>query len=480
MATKAITNFGGNIRFTPRFRYAPRSEAEVLELLDKHARGKIRVVGALHSWSPAVVSNDVLVDLRHLNEVTVERDAAGSVWATVGAGCRIKHLLAKLHAQSDATMPSLGLITEQTIAGAISTGTHGSGKHSLSHYIEEIRIAAYDPDTGKARVHVYREGAELRAARCALGCMGIILSVRFRCIPKYDVAEIVTRCASVDEVLRLENSYPLQQFFLIPHMWSYFAQSRVATTAPVKRSWSARLYRVYWFLILDLGFHLLIKLLVCVLRIPSLVRFFYRKLLPLTVITNRTFVDTSDRMLVMEHELFKHLEIEVFVPRAHVRQAAEYVRAVLSFCDDQTAAIPEDIVQSLREINMDDAVLKLRGTFSHHYPICFRRVLPDDTLISMTGSAYEDYYAISFITYVEPRDAFFDVACFLARSMKSLFRARLHWGKYFPLRFEEIESVYPNLAEFRGICQQTDPHGVFRNAFTDSLLGFTNAPLPSA
>ncbi len=160
----SITNFGGNLRFTPRHLYVPTTEAEVLAILDRHAQGKIRVVGALHSWSPAVVCADALIDLRHFDTVQVERDTNGAVWAAVGGGCRIKHLLRKLRYVAGATLPSIGLITEQTIAGAIATGTHGSGKHSLSHYVAELRVAAYDGATGKARIYTWSDGTELRAA----------------------------------------------------------------------------------------------------------------------------------------------------------------------------------------------------------------------------------------------------------------------------------------------------------------------------
>src|SRR5437899_10603740 len=102
-----VTNFGGNVRFAPRYVYAPTTEAEVLAILDRHARGKVRVGGALHSWSPAVVSDDAFVDLRHFDAVSVERGKDGEVWATVGGGCRIKHLLRKLHYLTRATVPSL-------------------------------------------------------------------------------------------------------------------------------------------------------------------------------------------------------------------------------------------------------------------------------------------------------------------------------------------------------------------------------------
>lgn len=471
-----IINFGGNIRFTPRYHYAPTSETEVLELLDRHVDGKVRVVGALHSWSPAVVTEDVLVDLRHLRSVAVHQGTDGDVWATVGGGCRIKHLLRQLHALSPATLPSLGLITEQTIAGAISTGTHGSGKHSLSHYMEELRVAAFDAETGKARIYVWNEGAELRAARCGLGCMGIILSVRFRCIPKYDVAETVTSCATIDEVLRLESQFPLQQFFLIPHRWSYFVQRR-QPVSPQKRSWSAILYRAYWFLGIDIGLHLVIKLLASLLRSPLAIRFFYQTILSRLILKNRTMIDASDRMLVMEHELFRHLEIEIFVPASQVVRAAEFVRHVLAVFDGRTTAIPDEISSALKEIGLYEPLLRQRGTFTHHYPIAFRRVLADDTLISMAGGTNEAYYSISFITYVEPRECFFAMASFLAHSMTALFLARLHWGKHFPLSNVEIESVYPHLEEFRRICRETDPRGVFRNEFTDRVLGFSNAPV---
>ncbi len=409
-----MINFGGNVRFTPRHLYAPTSEQEVLAILDRHVYGKVRAVGALHSWSPAVVCDDALVDLRHFDGVSIER-RGDEVWATVGAGCRIKELLRKLHELGDVTMPSLGLITEQTIAGAIATGTHGSGKHSLSHYVDELRVAAYDA-SGKACIYTWNEGDALRAARCALGCMGLILAVRLRCVRRFDVAETVVPCATLDEVLAAERDFPLQQFYLLPHRWTYFAQRRqVAPSFRPRRTWSARLYRAYWYLGIDLGLHLVIKLLVSILKSPALIRFFYRHVLSKFILTNCTVTDHSNRMLIMEHELFQHLEIELFVPARHLRAAAAFVREVVAvFAGTATGA--------------DEELRQWRGSFTHHYAITFRRVLPDDTLISMASGREEPYYAISFITYSWPREPFCALALFLARSMTRLYAARLHWG----------------------------------------------------
>jgi FAD/FMN-containing dehydrogenase len=469
--TREIINFGGNLRFTPRCCYAPQSEGEVLEILDRHAREQIRVVGSRHAWSEGIVSTDVIIDLCRLSTVEISESAPGEIQATVGGGCQIKHLLGQLQARSGTTLPSIGLITEQTIAGAISTATHGSGKHSMSHYMEEIRTAAYDPETGRARVYVWNSGDELRAARCSLGCLGVILSVRFRCVPQYLVAEHVEQCAGIDPILAREEEYPLQQFYLVPHLWGWYVQRR-RTSPDLRRSWYAGLYRLYWFLGIDLTLHLTVKFIVSLMKSRRMARFYYRHILPPAIMKNVTIVDLSDKTLVMEHELFRHLEIEIFVSRGHLGRAAAFVQEILAAFDSRTAELSSETRQDLQRIGMENALEDLRGTYTQHYAVTFRRVLPDDTLISMTAGADEPWYAISFITYFEPRDAFLAMGTFLMRCMIRLFAARPHWGKFCPLTREEAEQLYPRLADFRTICRRVDPHGVFQNDFTRRVLGF--------
>jgi hypothetical protein len=276
--------------------------------------------------------------------------------------------------------------------------------------------------------------------------------------------------------LDAEREFPLQQFYLIPYGWFYLAQRRriVAPESHSRRSWPTMLYRAYWFLWIDLGLHVLIKLLIAVPRSRSFIRFFYRHVLSGLIIKNRRVVDASDKMLVMEHELFKHLEIEIFVPAVHVREAAEFARIVVAVFDGEAAAIPEEVASGLKRIGMYEALFEMRGSFTQHYPITFRRVLADDALISMSCGADAPYWALSFITYAEPRDRFLVLAALLARSMTALFRARLHWGKYFPLTNGEIESEYPHMEEFRRICRRVDPRGVFRNEYVDRVLGFSD------
>lgn len=478
MRRRTIHNFGDNVRFTPRIRYSPSSEREVLDILARHANNTIRVVGAKHSWSALIACEDVVLDMRHFGNLELLPGDDGSMRLRAGAGCRIKSILRFLGSAAKSTLPSHGLITEQTIAGAISTATHGSGKHILSHYVEELRVAAYDARTGKSRVFVWTDGLPLRAARCGLGCTGVILSVVLRCVPQYLIAERITRCDSLHEALSSEQRAPLQQFYLIPHLWSFYVQQRSTPEVSIgSPTWIAILYRLYWLLAIDIGFNFFVKLLVT-LRRPRLLRGFYTHIFPLLTVTNWRVIDRSDRMLVMKHELVKHMEIEMFVPDLHLSDALDFLRNVLSAYADPEFLLPDTTRKALESLGLATTLSNQAGTYHHDYPICVRKILPDDALISMTSSSTRQYYSISLITYASARSPFLQMAELLARCMTQLFAARLHWGKHIPLGSADSQQSYPGLADFRRFCQEVDPKGVFRTRYVSQILGFSSTSTP--
>lgn len=475
--TTEISNFGRNVRFQPFESHLPKTEEQVLAILRANAGRRVRAVGRLHSWSEALKADEVLLDLRHLDGVQiVQRDDQRFV--TVGAGCQIKRAIAALDAEGLA-LPSQGLITEQTVVGAISTGTHGSGKHSLSHYAVEMRVAIYDSQTGEPTIKRICDGPELKAARCALGCMGIILSVTFPCQPQYLVEEHFRFYESLDQVLKAEDDFPVQQFFLLPHNWRFMAQHR--RTVATRRSLLAPLYQAYCFLGIDIGLHLILLGMTRFIRSRRLVRLFYRRIVPWTIMRGWKVVDKSQRLLTMEHELFRHVEIEVFVKRSRLGKLVEFVHLMLLYCDGRTPVISEEVWSQLATADLKSPLQHLNGRYTHHYPICVRKVKPDDTLISMASSDDEPYYAVSFINYNEPsrRGEFLEFASLLARATALLFGARPHWGKVCPIDSEAIEQLYPHLPEFRRICNSLDPGGAFRNSWVDKLV-FESKPNASS
>lgn len=463
-----MRNFGGNVEFTPQHIFAPESEEEVLRLLAEHRGRRVRVVGRLHSWSQAPVGDDVVLDLRRLNTVRVEqRD--GEPWAVIGAGCQIKRALDVLDRQG-LTLPTVGLVTEQTIAGAAATATHGSGRHSISHYVEEVRIARYDSATGEPVIETITSGPELQAVRCALGRLGVVLSVAVRCRPQYLVEEHFRTYESLSEAIAHEEQYPLQLFYLVPWAWRFLVQHRTVAKGP--RSRLAWLYQFYWFAGIDLGLHLPLLLIVRVLRRRRSMRLYYRHVVPRTVLQGWRVMDKSQTILTMKHERFRHVEIEVFVRRSRLEEAVAYAQRLLEHADGDERALSDDDWRALEDHSLAAAVRAARGTYTHHYPICIRKVLADDALISMAEGGGETHYAISFITYSRPkrRAGFFKFADVLARTMAARFDARPHWGKVCPLGAEEIARLYPRLEEFQRECLARDPHGAFGNAWTDALL----------
>ncbi|WP_182867428.1 FAD-binding protein [Rhodopirellula sp. JC639] len=477
-------NFGRNITLNPRVLHAPRCEQEVIEILDANKGSRIRCIGRLHSWSEAVQCDDVLLDLRYLSHVELSASGDTAV-ARAGGGCQIKQLLAELEKQNW-TLPSVGFITEQSVAGAISTGTHGSGRHSLSHYVTSLRVARYDRDSGKAVIEEIECGDELRAARCSLGCVGVILSVAIRCRPMYRVEEHFREHDNLDSVLSAEKDYPLQQFYLVPWCWTFIAQHRREVEAPNSRT--SCVYHWYRFIALDVAMHLLILLSVRVIRIHAFIRTLFRWVLPTFVVQNCRFVADSTTQLVMEHGLFRHVEIELFVQRDRLDAALKFLQHALCTAGDRVSDPDEAFLDQVDQANCTEALDQLRGKYCHHYPICVRKVLPDDTLISMASNANASpvsepanatdrppnyaWYSITLTNYHRGanREPFENLAEFLARSMRRLFRARPHWGKLCPLSSDDLHALYPAMGRFREVCAERDPDGRFNNLWTESVI----------
>ncbi|MDH3225372.1 MAG: oxidoreductase, partial [Gemmatimonadota bacterium] len=235
----------------------------------------------------------------------------------------------------------------------------------------------------------------------------------------------------------------------------------------------AAAYRLYWFLVIDVALHLAIKFTACVAKSRSLVTFLYRRILPLLVFPRWTVTDRSDRQLTMRHELFRHFELELFVQRRDLPGALELVRETLVAAGSSTADVPPGILAQAEAAGRSAELKRLSGTYQHHYPICIRRVLPEDALLSMASSVgrpEDDWYAISLITYRSPREPFMQTARFLADVTHTLHGARIHWGKWFPHSGAQVEAAYPALEAFRDHCRGADPAGVFRNSFIEQTL----------
>lgn len=464
-------NFGGNQSWLSR-RYRPANEEELLSVLGRHSGETIRALGSKHSWSDIATGAAVSLDMSGFDEVEpFVRD--GRHFVRVGAGVTLQNLLDRLHGKTDQTLPTLGAIKKQTVSGATATGTHGSGRESLSHFISKVRLAAYDPRTLAPAIYEYDAGPELKAARCGLGCMGIVVSIELPTVRKYKVAEVLRSHESLQSTLRIYSERPLTQFLWAPYAWKTIAFERkdvgwpTATPFCVLKAWFMRSYNVIGQ---DIVFHLILLLMRAMGA--RAVRGFFRRA-PRLILKGVERVDHAEHVLTLGHHFFRHEEMEVFVDETRLIEAAEIIQCAIEVFAAKGSSIPEGVTQRLGDLGLGKQLLPFRGRFVHHYPIIFRRVLPDDTMVSMTASSAGPAYSISLFSYDPPgkRQPFYDLCGAVARILHDRLDARLHWGKHFPLAFADIAALYPDLEAFRALCRCNDPRGIFRNEYTGRVLG---------
>jgi FAD/FMN-containing dehydrogenase len=179
----AWRNWSGSVTAEPRRCERPRDTAALASVVRSARRAgrRVRAVGAGHSSSDIVRADDILVSTLGLTGlVRWDRDA---LTATVRAGTPLADLGRELHAH-DLALPNYGDVATQTIGGAIGTGTHGSGRDQPN--LSSMLLAAELVD-GRGDVRRIDGGDELRAARVALGALGIFTEVTLKLVPAFDV-----------------------------------------------------------------------------------------------------------------------------------------------------------------------------------------------------------------------------------------------------------------------------------------------------
>ncbi|WP_341359862.1 D-arabinono-1,4-lactone oxidase [Georgenia sp. M64] len=195
------TNWSGSLSFTPAQVARPRSHEEVVELVGAVARDgrKLRPVGTGHSSSPLVATTDVLVSLEHLAGLVAHDTAAGLVTVLPGTG--LSDLCNGL-ADVGLALENLGDVDYQSIAGAVATGTHGTGERlgNLSSALAGGTLV-----TGAGRTLAFGTAGDgdtelLRATQVSLGALGVMTSMTLRVRRAYQLHRR-NWCTHVDWVL---------------------------------------------------------------------------------------------------------------------------------------------------------------------------------------------------------------------------------------------------------------------------------------
>ncbi len=205
--------------------------------------------------------------------------------------------------------------------------------------------------------------------------------------------------------------------------------------------------------------------------------FAFRFVLPQLVPRNWRVVDRSDRQLTMQHQLYRHIETELFVKQSQLAEMLELTRWLLELCAGREQPKREESSReqtcrerwraAMAEHGLTSEFEKLKGCYQHHYPICIRKVLPDKGFISMSGSDDDEaWYAVSLISYQKPhlRSGFLQFASVITRLSMHLFTARPHWGKHYPESID-FRELYTGMEKFLEIRNAVDPTNAFLPAW---------------
>ncbi|REK10006.1 MAG: FAD-binding protein [Planctomycetota bacterium] len=215
--TATWTNWSGSVECRPAQQLEPASEEEVADAVRSAARENrtVRVWGSGHSFVPLCASDDVLVSLDRV--AGIESVDAEQGEATILAGSKL-HDLGEPLARHGLALENQGDVDVQSLAGAVSTGTHGTGRAlgSLSTQVVALRMI-----TGNGTLLEVTPADDdlLAASRVSLGALGVLTAIRLRLVPAYRLHERVwqepidTCLSRLDERIAATRHY---EFFWYP------------------------------------------------------------------------------------------------------------------------------------------------------------------------------------------------------------------------------------------------------------------------
>ncbi len=368
----------------------------------------------------------------------------------VGGGTVLADLNEEL-ARLGLAMENLGDIDRQTIAGAISTGTHGTGAklRNISSQVEAIELVTGDgavrellsramarrPGSAEAR-HAPREGADpdlLRAARVGLGALGAISAVTLRCVPAFTLHRVDAPCpteevfAAFDERADANDHFEL---FTFPYADSALVLERNRTDEPPRPRGRAAAY-LNDIVLENWALEALSATGKALPRaIPALSRLAAR------LASGSRATDRSDRIFANERRV-RFTEMEYGVPREHGPEAArrviEWVRA---------------------------------NRYPVFFPIEMRVTAGDDALLSPSHERDTAYIAVHQYRGMEWRPYFEAV-----EEIMNGYGGRPHWGKRHFQTAATLAPRYPRWADFQAARDQLDPQRTFTNAYANRVLG---------
>jgi FAD-linked oxidoreductase len=388
----------------------------------------LRSAGSGHSFTPLVATNGLLLSLENVSGVQeTDLDAAE---VTVLAGTRLKALGEELFARGLA-MENLGDIDAQTLAGALSTGTHGTGRSLGTLSTQTVALALATATGDVIDCSRSREPDLFQAARVSLGSLGILWSARLRVLPTYRLRYVrksmdLEECLGSLEILGAHRHFELYWF---PHTGRVDTKAMDLTDAPPSPDGFSRFLND---VVLENGaFWALSEACRWVPRLTAPV-----SRLSARLVSEGTRVGPSHRIFATPR-LVRFQEMEYAVP---AESGADCLREIRRYVDDKQVRV--------------------------HFPVEFRFVQGDDIWLSPAYQRDSAYIAVHQYRGMPYQDYFDGVEAIFRNH-----RGRPHWGKLHTRKATDLAPLYPMWDRFQDVRRLVDPRGLFQNGYLRMLFG---------
>ncbi|WP_274563142.1 D-arabinono-1,4-lactone oxidase [Streptomyces spiramyceticus] len=425
-------NWAGNVTARPVREVTPASAEELAEAVRRAAEDglKVKPVGTGHSFTAAAATDGVLIRPDLLTGIRKIDRAAGTV--TVEAGTPLKRLNVAL-AREGLSLTNMGDIMEQTVAGATSTGTHGTGRDSAS---TAAQIRALELVTADGSLLTCSEKGNpdvFAAARLGLGALGVVTAITFAVEPVFLLTareEPMTfdRVTADFEALHAENEH--FEFYWFPHTGNCNTKRNNRSAGP-----AAPPGRVSGWIEDELLSNGIFQVACSVGRavpaaIPSIAKLSSRAL------SARTYTDIPYKVFTSPRRV-RFMEMEYAIPR-------------------------EAAVEALREVK----ALVERSPLRVSFPVEVRTAPADDITLS-TASGRDTAYIAVHLYRGTPYQSYFTAV----ERIMTAHGGRPHWGKVHTRDAEYLAGAYPRFGEFTALRDRLDPQRLFANDYLRRVLG---------
>ena len=413
------------------------SPATVADLQDAVRRAtaralRVKPIGSGHSFTAIGQTDGIQLRLDHLTGIVSADRETGLV--TVRAGTRLGALNEALW-QLGLAMTNLGDVDVQTISGAVSTGTHGTGAR-LGGLATQLRgLDLIVADGSLLHCNAEENPDVFAAARVGLGALGVIATVTLQCEPAYALSAAEapeTLDAVLAELDANVDGNDHFEFYWFPHTRRVLTKrnNRMPSGTGLRPLGRLRHY-VDDEVLSNKVFEGVQRVTT---RWPALVP--RANAISARMLSARDYIDRSYRVFASVRKV-RFREMEYAVPRAAVGHVLDEI----------------------------DAYLQRSGELIG-FPVEVRFAAADDIWLSTANERDSAYVAVHQYHRRDHR-RYFDAVEAIARSVDG----RPHWGKMHNRTAEDLRPAYPHFDEFVALRDKLDPQRWFANEYLTRMLG---------